>query len=215
MKNELLRIYLKYKKQIVPIFLISVSFFIIFRIILPSTSQIAEANQEIETSERDVADLRATLTTLTNLNDAETEGNIDVVKKALPDSKDISIIFSAITGVASEANVTVSDFSLTVGGLYGRAAGTSATTTNVPSLEVTVRFESTDPKNFIVLSDSLQSRLPLVEIKSVDISSSRALYELGFFYKPVDLTLLSKRAKVEPLSQADLNLLNEIKTWDN
>lgn len=215
MKNELLRIYLKYKKQIVPIVLISVSFFIIFRIILPTTTEISEANQEIESKEREAEELQATLDTLSSLNDSETEGNIEVVTKALPDSKDISIIFSAITGVASEANVTVSDFSLTVGGLYGRAAGTNTNTTSVPSLEVTVRFESTDPKNFIALSDNLQKRLPLVEIKTVDISSTRALYELGFFYKPVDLALLSKSAKIEPLTQADLNLLNELKTWDN
>lgn len=213
MKQELQRIYLKYKKQVVPTIIVSAILFILLRIIFPQLGEISEKEQEIELLITENENLQHTVNTLTNFNSAGAEQDIDLVTSALPTSKDISIIFSAITEIAAEAQVNVTDFSLTVGGLYGRAIE-GANIKGVPSLDVTVRFESADPRNYILLAEIIQRKLPLVEIKSIDTASSRGLFELSFFYKPIDLTLLSKNAIVKPLSQAEMNTLTQLREWN-
>ena len=213
MKQELTRIYLKYKKQLVPTILVSASLFILLRIIFPQITELSETGQEIERVQREIEDLNATLSTVSAFNSVEGEGNIALTTKALPNSKDISVIFSLLTGVASESNVEIRDFSLTIGGLYGRAAaGTGAR--GVPVVDVKVRFEAPGSQTFVALAEDIQTRLPLVEIQNVEISGNQGTFELGFYYKPIDLAALAKQGNVRPLTQADLNLINQLRTWD-
>lgn len=213
MRSILKLYYLKYKKQIFPTLLISLSFFIVFRVIIPQFASISESNQIISDKSRETNTLKETLNIISVLNEANASSNLSATTKALPTAKDITVIFSALTSAASISEVDLKEFSLKVGGLYGRAAR-GAGTRGAPMIEVVARITSSDPENFVKYAGALQARLPLSEIKSIDVNGNIGTYELGFYYKPLDLTLVSKQDKVTPLNQNDLNLINQLKEWD-
>ncbi len=215
MREMYRKYYAKYKKQIIPILLISLSFFVIFRVILPQVSAISESNQAISEKIREVETLKDTLSALSSLNEADSVSNLQTSLKALPTSKDISIIFSALSSAATSSQSELKDFSLKVGGVYGRAAKVSSGgVKGVPAVDVIARVSSPNPENLILFSKELRERLPLAEVKRIDSNNDLGTFEIGFYYKVNDLSLISRQDKVLPLSQADLNLITQLKGWD-
>ncbi len=213
MKSAFNFYYIKYKKQIVPATLFALSFFIIFRIITPQFSTISESNQIIDEKKRENEVLKETLNTIATLDGSQVSENLSTTVKALPREKDIAAIFSALTSAAASSQTQLREFSLKIGGLYGRAAKGSPVR-GIPAVDVVARVTASNPKNFVEFARALQRTLPLSELKSVDINQSLGTYELGFYYKPLDLTLVAKQDKVVPLSQSDLNLINQLREWD-
>ncbi|KKQ96894.1 MAG: hypothetical protein A3C27_00525 [Candidatus Levybacteria bacterium RIFCSPHIGHO2_02_FULL_39_36] len=205
--------YIKYKKQILPLIFLSLSFFLIFRVILPQISAISESNQLISSKTSQIDTLQKTLSVVSSQNDSLTEEQLGTATKALPGIKDIVIIFEALTSAAGASRTELREFSLKVGGVYGRAAKVTGFVKGVPSISVTTRI-SGDPLGLIRFSKEAQERLPLAEVKTVDTNKDTGTFEIDFFYKPYDITAIAKSDKVSPLTQADLNLLSQLKEWD-
>ena len=213
MKEKLSRFYIKYKRQIVPGVFISLSFFIIFGIIIPQVSSISEENKTISAKQQEVDSLAQTLRLLSSLNKNEVLSNLSTTTKTLPTGKDISLIFTALTSAVAESGVNIRDFSLRIGRLYGKVEEV-ATTFGVPEVEVIVRVSASSSSGFVNFSKELQKRLPLSEIKKIDTNGIDGAYELSFYYKPHDISKISSQTTVTPLSQSDLNLINQLREWE-
>ena len=213
MKEKLSRIYIKYKRQIVPVVFVSLSFFIIFGIIIPQVSSISKTNKTISEEQQKVDSLSQTLRLLSALNENEVSSNLSTTTKALPTTKDISLIFTALTSAAGASGTNIRDFSLKIGGLYGKVEETGATR-GVPSIEVIVRASAPSSSSFVNFSKEIQKKLPLSEIEKIDISGFDGTYELNFYYKPHDISQISGQTSVAPLSQSDLNLINQLREWE-
>lgn len=213
--QELKRYYVKYKKQLIPTVLLSLALFIIFRVILPQVSSISESNQAISDKARSVETLKSSLSALASLGETDSASNLELSLKALPASKDIALIYSALSSAATSSQSELRDFSLKVGGVYGRAVKVSSGgVKGVPAIDVLARVSAANPSNLIVFSKELQERLPLAEVKRIDSNKDLGTFEIGFYYKTYDLSLISRQDKVLSLSQQDLNLLNQLKGWD-
>jgi hypothetical protein len=206
--------YQKYKKQLLPVVLFSLCFFIIFRVIIPQLSSISESNQIISDRSKELETLTQTLEILSSLNQDQASSNLSTATSALPTKKDIAVIFSALSSAASASETELREFSLKVGGLYGRAERGSGVK-GVPLIDVVARITSAEASGYVNFTTELQERLPLSEVKSVDVNENAGTYELGFYYKPLDLTLVAKQDKVVPLTQKDLNLMSQLETWKN
>lgn len=212
MKKEFDEFYKKYKKQILPVGLFCLAIFIIFRVILPQLTSIGDSNQIISQKTSEAETLQNTLSILTNSNADEVSSDQKLVMQALPNSKDITLIFSALSSAAAASNVELKEFSLKIGGLYGRAANiATGGVKGVPAVDVIARVEAPDGESMVLFSNELQKRLPLSEIKKIDASSNLGTFDISFYYKTSDLALLSKQDKLTPLNQADLNLLNQLR----
>lgn len=211
--EELKRYYVKYKKQILPLVFLSLSFFLIFRVILPQTSAISESNQLISSKTSQIDTLQKTLSVVSSQNDSLIEEQMDTATKALPGIKNIAIIFEALTSAAAASGSELREFSLKVGGVYGRAAKVTGFVKGVPSISVTARISGT-PFDLIKFSKEAQERLPLAEVKALDTSKDTGTFEIDFFYKPYDIAAIAKQEKVSSLTQVDLNLLTQLKEWD-
>ena len=216
MKEEFNRIFKKYKKQIFPIVLIGLSVFIVFRVILPQISEITSTSQKISQKKEELVTLSNSVATLSTLNDQNLTSNLKLTTTALPTSKDITKIFSALTSAASAANAELLEFSLKVGGVYGGDSDKSPTRSVIgaPHLSVVARIGADDADAIVAFAKAVNERLPLSEVKKIEANSAIGTFELDFFYKPADLNLISKQDKVSPISQADQNLINQLNSWD-
>src|SRR3990167_1321002 len=216
MKQKLSQIYTKYKNQILQAFFVFLSLFIVFRVILPQISVISEAGHTIEAKREELETLTNSIRVIENTNDDAISQDLAISTDALPTSKDIVKIFSALTSAARASNTELREFSLVVGRVFGKTdLDSQSSAIGVPELSVVAREVSPDASDLIQFAQKLNQTLPLAEIKKIDAGNNLGTFNINFYYKPLDLSLISKNDKVLPLSQADRNLLNQLAGWKN
>ncbi|MBI4092145.1 MAG: hypothetical protein HY427_03015 [Candidatus Levybacteria bacterium] len=214
MKRELFQIYTKYKKQILPLTLILLSLFIAFRVILPQFSSISQTNAAIESKRQELETLSNSIKVLETASDDAVSEDLTISTDALPTSKDVTKIFGALSSAASTSNTELNEFSLKIGGVFGKEVSPADTSAiGVPQVSVVAKVSSSDTSNLIQFAKRLDTTLPLSEIKQIDAVGNLGTFEINFYYKPIDLNLVSKKDKVVPLTQADRNLLNQLAEW--
>ncbi|OGH18761.1 MAG: hypothetical protein A2868_03245 [Candidatus Levybacteria bacterium RIFCSPHIGHO2_01_FULL_40_15b] len=215
MKQKLFQIYTKYKKQILPLALILLSLFIAFRVILPQFSLISETNSIIENKKQELETLNNSIRVLETTSDDAVSEDLAISTNALPTSKDVTKIFGALSSAASASNTELNEFSLKIGGVFGKEVSPAdASAIGVPQVSVVAKVSSSDTSNLIQFGQKLDQTLPLSEIKQIDAVGNLGTFEIKFYYKPIDLNIVSKKDKVTPLSQADRNLLNQLAEWN-
>lgn len=204
----------KYKRIIIQIAINITAVFIVVVIILPQFSSIGDILSQIKTQKIEVSDLNATLSTISSAQDSNLDASMTSSTHAVPIAKDVSLIFSTLSQAAAASGTELGEFSLTVGGVYGRALQTTSGVTSVPSVVVTASVKGGGAKNLIQFPNELQKLLPLSQINKLGFSGDTASFEISFFYKPLDELKISKQQKVVPLSAADLSLLNQLREWE-
>ncbi|HVZ66886.1 MAG TPA: hypothetical protein VG917_01360 [Patescibacteria group bacterium] len=213
--KELQPYYLKYKNFILPTVFIMLSFFILFRVIMPQITSIASANQDIESKSTDVQTLQSSLSALSNADESAINDDLDTVVKALPVSKNITQIFEALSSAAGASSVDLKEYSLKVGGIYGRAEKVAQTSVKgVPSVDVEVKVGGASPRQIVDFTKQIQQRLPLSEVTQINSNGNNASLIISFFYKPLDLTLVSRQDNVTGVNQNDQTVINQLKDWD-
>jgi hypothetical protein len=213
MDKKIRSFFVKYKKLIVPLALDLASVFIVFGVIFPQISTISNQNSEIEKQNEVLINLRNSLNTINSQDVTVLDENFSIATRALPVSKDVALIFSSLTDASSGTNNILGDFSLTVGGVYGRAAQLIEGVTSVPSVGVTANVSGSSARNLALILEYLLRHIPLTEVKQARISQDAADLQVNYFYKPVDVSRITKSDKVTPLSQADQNTIEQMKDW--
>lgn len=214
MKKELRPYYIKYKPWILPVALFSVSFFVVFRIIVPQLSSISETQSTISQKQGELDRLTITYQTLSTQDATTADSQLATVNQALPTVKDIAGIFTTILDSASLAGVSLDGFSVKVGGIYGKAAVSKGNFgAGSPFLSMEIKINSKLASQFTAFADTLQKKLPVSEIKTFDLSRTAGSIQVNFFYKPTDLALISKQDKIGPLTPQEQKLLQTLETY--
>jgi len=214
MEEKLKSFLAKHKKILVPVVLDLLALFLVFWVILPQFTEIPETTSQIKGQNSRITTLNQSLSNIRSASDTEVDENFNTAVRALPTNKEVALIFSALSAAASASNTQLETFSLSVGGIFGRATELTQGVTNAPTITVTARIRGIDSRSMTQFSNELTKRLPLAEIKNISITSDSAYYEVGFFYKPVDTSKIEKQDKVTLLNQSEINLLNQLKEWD-
>lgn len=213
MKKELRPYYIKYKPWILPVVLFSVSFFVVFRIIVPQLSSISDTKNTISLKQDELNRLTTTYQTLSAQDPSTADSQLATVSKALPTAKDIAGIFTTILDSASAAGVSLEGFSVRVGGIYGKAAVATSANGAFPFLSMEIKINSKLASQFTDFADTIQRKLPISEIKTFDLSRASGSIQVNFFYKPTDLAIISKQDKIGPLSAQEQKLLQTLETY--
>ena len=214
MKFQLPYYIIKYKKFLVPLMFVLLAIFMIFVIIIPQFSTLSSLNQQISAQEEQLATLKNSISVVSSQSDETLDDQVNTATLALPTGKDVSKIFSALSAAAASSGTIIEEFSLSVGGIYGRAARFTSTVVGTPSLSVAARVQGPSPKDLTNFAKELQKTLPLAEVKKMDISDGLASFQVNFFYKPVDLSVIAKQENVVAPGQSSINLLNQFKEWN-
>jgi len=215
MQKMLAPYYSKYKQYILPIVLICVSFFIIFKVFLPELTSISEEKRTIETQKMEIETLKKTFQVLSSQDDTKIEDDLKIVKLALPTSKDPSAVFQAMVSAAEKSKVELKQYSFKVGNIYGKQVNSpNSDKKGIPFLTVLIRLSSPDAQSFIRFASEIQKGMPISEVNNINIQGSSGTLEVNFYYKPYDLTVLAKQNKVIPLSASEEKILEQLKEWE-
>ena len=209
--QELNFIYKKYKGQILPAVLFLAAFFVIFRIILPQWADIQNVNDELSKKNTSVATLRSTLDVLQATPDDVVDKNYELVTTALPVEKDIILIFNELNAASQKAFVKLGGFSLKVGGVYSKqkTATTGQTVSGIPYLSILVKAsgETDKLKDF---ANVMYKSIPLIEIKTIDISKKDAQYDSNFFFNPIVSRSNQINSPLKQLDASENSLLKQL-----
>lgn len=199
--QELNFIYKKHKNRLVPAILFLAAFFVIFRIILPQWSDINNVNEELAKKNKSIEALTQTLNVLSVTPDEVVNRNYELVTTALPIEKDIILIFNELNTASQKASVKLGGFSLKVGGVYSKQKlpVVGKTISGIPYLNILVKA-SGEPEKLKDFASIMNKSIPLIEIKTIDISRKDAQYDSNFFFNPI--ALRSKNINL-PLTQLD------------
>ncbi|HVZ11774.1 MAG TPA: hypothetical protein VG965_01970 [Patescibacteria group bacterium] len=214
MTDKKLKILLaRYKRFLLPMGVSIASVVIVLFVIFPQINSISQKMSDISEQTKKVESLRQSYSIITQSDDSALDNGVQVTTSALPTAKNIPLIFNGLSEAASSSNTTLTDFSINVGGIYGRAANfTQEGLIGAPTVEVVARVDGIDPKNTIQFAKSLVSKLPLSQINKIDISGSSAVYNISFFFKPYNSSGSTSVDSLAPVSQQDFNFINQLNT---
>ncbi len=215
MKYKIPEIIIKHKKILTPLLFIVLGIFVLLFIIIPQFSTISDLNNQVAAENDKVNTLKNSLQVVSSQDDQDLNAKVGIATDALPTAKDVSRIFSALSQASDASQTVLGEFSLNVGAIYGRAQQLEGKIQGTPSITVNVRVEGNGARELSDFAKDLQKALPLSEIRQMGISDNSASYQINFFYKPVDLSVISKQDKVVLPNQNAVNLLNELKTWES
>ena len=209
--QELNFIYKKHKNPLVPAVLFLAAFFVIFRIILPQWSDIKNVNEEISRKNKSVEALASTLSVLLLTPDEVVNKNYELVTTALPIEKDIILIFNELNTASQKASVKLGGFSLKVGGVYSKqklpVAGKTISGITYLNILVKASGETEKLKDF---ASVMHKSIPLIEIKTIDISRKDAQYDSNFFFNPVALRSTKTNLPLTQLDASETLLLKQL-----
>ncbi len=198
------------KQYFVPIFMIMVSFFLIFFALIPqfqdlmtTLSQRGVAQQELQTLENNLNILNAT-------DEADVDTKLATVFRALPPAKDFESVLTTISSVGASSGVPIGNFEFRVGDITGVASGSDA----FPSLSLTlILSDGADGASRFMAS--LAESLPLSEVKKVDVNSNSTTLSIEFYYRSLSSAKISSDSKIVPISGKQSELLDKLMSWDS
>lgn len=214
--KELDFIYRKHKKKILPLIFGFVSVFVFFRIIIPQWSDITDVQSLLTTKNKVVEAKGATVDLLNSLSQDNVDSDYALATTALPNQKDIVLIFSELSDAASKSNVKLGGFSLKVGGIYTTTKNTKSadkSINGIPYLNILVNVSGKND-NLRKFADVIYKSMPVVEIKSIDITKNDARYDVNFYFKPVALKAPNADSTaLTSLTPLQASQLKELKSW--
>ncbi len=215
--HELEVIYRKRKNQLLPLAMGFASFFVLFRIILPQWSDIQDTMQLVNSKTEAVAAKEETVSLLNSMSLESVNTDYELITTALPVQKDIVLIFSELNSAAAAAGVELGGFTVKVGGVYAADTPTqtaSKSLNGIPYLNTLVNVNGNN-ENVRKFALELYKSIPLVEIKTIDISKRDARYDVNFYFKPVTIRPTnSDNTALKSLSVAERKQLEDLKAWN-
>ena len=201
----LLSFYISHKEHIISYVVIVVSL-LIFIITVPSQiKNIVLSKKESEEASKRVEILSKNLDFLSKQSDATLDSNLHLVSSALPDTKDFEIILKGISQAGLAAGVQVGDFGLDIGDLspvYSK--GSTISTIN---MELAIDGGIDGAVRFI---QELSNVFPLSEVHKIQSLAGSSRITVGFFFKPFPPAKLEKNTSIQPLSNQENSILDQL-----
>lgn len=216
--KELDAIYRKHKRKILPLVFGFVSVFVFFRVIIPQWSDISDVQSLLTTKDKVVKAKEATVDLLNSISQDQIESDYALATTALPIQKDIVLIFSELSDVASKSNVKLGGFTLKVGGIYSVSKTTKTAEkaiNGIPYLNILVNVSGQN-NGLRKFAELMYKSIPIVEIKNIDISKNDARYDVNFYFKPVALKAPdADSTALTSLNTLETSQLKELKSWSS
>lgn len=215
MKPDKLKIvFTNYKKYLIPLGVIMGVLLLIFLVIIPQTTTIIDKLQLIDIQKEELETLNSSLTTVQSINDEELDSDFNLVTKALPPEKNVELIFTALSDAAANSGTQLEDFSVELGGIYGKSVAGSTKTVGSPTIQVSAHIAGGDARSVNEFMKELAHTLPLSETTKLDITGGSGSYKINFFFKPIDVSNVANNYSVKPFSEQQKKLLEQLRGWE-
>jgi Tfp pilus assembly protein PilO len=202
--NSLKLIFNKNRIYIFPIVVVLISIILFFQFIIPQFKGLMSIIKDSNEISSQLKIQKANATVLSNISEEVLASQLTTLNLALPASKDFIGILNSIYSSAQKTGVSLGSFSFDVGDLSKTETGKEFP---VAKLSIPVKSGVKEINNFVGL---ISETFPLSEINLIKMGNTSSVVNLSFFYKPVDESGYKVNARVKPISQKALDLINQL-----
>lgn len=199
----------KDKPYIFPIAIILISVILFFQFVIPQFGALLEARKEALAASIKLETFKANLDVLTNTNEETLDLQLKILSSALPLNKDFIGILNSIYLTSQKTGVNLGSFSLKIGDLSNSDNNDQSSTVNI---DIPINANVTAVNNFI---GAISKTVPLVEVYSVKVGNVSSSVSLSFYYKPLGASNYSQDARISPISQKGLTIVNQLGKFEN
>lgn len=210
-KASLLIGFNKYRSFILPLGVILVSVAILFFVLIPQINQYLNTRNQLKMETTKLNVLRNNFNFLSNLNEAQSESDLQVLTKTLPTGKDFLGIMTAVSDASSKVGITIDTFKFSLGNI---SKITNPLNTPYPTIQMDLRTIG-DARILTSFINELYKTAPLSGIYSIKEQDNKAIILLYFYYKPLPPENISDEHSVSALSAGDQKLLGNIYAFGN
>lgn len=206
--KSLVFIFNKNKSYIYPVLIILVSILLFFQFVIPQVRMLNATQKKTKEALVRLETSKANLHILENVNESILDSQLEIAKAALPLDKNYIGILNSIYSAAQKTGVSLGNFSFKVGDL---SQSKDDDKFSVISLSLPVNSPIMAINSFV---ETISKTMPLVNVSSVKMRSSSSTIGLSFYYKSLDISKYSQDARINPISQKGLDLINLLRGYD-
>ena len=207
----------KYRRDLMPFILVLAGIIMLWIVIIPQVGEVNDLRGDMESQKSKNEELEGSLGVLDSLNETELDANYQLVMRALPQNKSISLIYESLVNTSFESNVTIGSLNLEVGNVYtndGAEAPRERNVEGVPFLNMLVRVNGESSEDAANFADVLYEAIPVVEIEEILATDADGRYDVDFFFKPIDPKTFEAQTRIDPLGPDLEKMLTTLRSWD-
>lgn len=203
-------LYGRYKEYLLPIGVILASILLFLVVIIPQFQNLLDSQQQAKVESGKLLVLKNNLSLLTNLDESQTDSQLQIVSRALPPDKDFGGILTAISSAANRSGVSLGDYQFQVGDI----SKPSLNVQSFPSLQLALTING-GMDGVLKFLTELYKSVPLSEVTSVKVNNTTSEIVVLFYFRPFPPSGRDENAPINPVSQADLSTINNLSSWNN
>lgn len=207
--NTLNILYRKYKKFLLPVFIIIACFVIFVVIVTPQLRALLNSMDQGKIEQQKLQTLKNNYNILSNMNEINLNTNFQSLTKTLPSTKDFAGIINSISYNSLISGVNVGDFQFNVGDVEKAPVGAL-----FPNLQMTLNV-SGNSKAILLFISNLYKSVPVAEVTNIKHSGVSATLSLQFYYKAFPQDSINDDIAISQFSPKDLSLINSVSSWNN
>ncbi|HYM64972.1 MAG TPA: hypothetical protein VES68_00585 [Candidatus Sulfotelmatobacter sp.] len=201
----------EYRDFIFPSIVILGSFLVLFLVVIPQLNQYFDSSKKLSDETQKLNLLKNNYNFLSNLDENKTNADLKILSKVLPPNKDFTGILNAISLVSSKTNVSIGNFSFSLGDLSKVYQEGNLT---APSIKIEVNLGG-NAQSIVKFMNELNKTAPLSQTSIIKGSGELYLLTISFYYKPFPPQNISDDEAVAPLSSQNNSFLKDIYSWNN
>ena len=162
--------------------------------------------------------LEETIDVLNSLATRELDDYYDLTNKALPQEKDLLLIFNELAIAAEPNQVTLGGMTINLGDVYSREKVQSDNPSvseplgsPVVNFDVVIEGSVDGVRGF---AQNLYKLIPLVEFSTIEVANGQGNMNANFFYNQLANTSTDTEEAAKPFTEAELSILSKLREWD-
>lgn len=197
------------KPYILPSIIIMVCIALFLQFVIPQFKILFASQEEAKQASLKLQTLKENLNVLTNTDEKSLGEQLKLLNLALPLNKDFSGILNSIYYASQKTGVNLGSFSFQIGGLEDTQKNDEFPSI---SLSIPVNANAQGVSGFV---DTLNKTLPLSEVTQIKIRNIASSVKVSFYYKPLGFSSLKEDARINPLSQKGLTIIQKLSGFEN
>ena len=197
------------KPYILPSIIIVICIALFLQFVIPQFKILSLAQEEARLASLKLQILKENLNVLTNTDEKSLDSRLKILNLALPLNKDFGGILNSIYYASQKTGVSLGSFSLQIGELAD-----TKKSVDFPSISLTIPISANAPavNSFV---EVLSKTVPISEVTIIKIRNVASSIKLSFYYKPLGFTNLKEDARINPISQKGLGIINRLSLFEN
>jgi Tfp pilus assembly protein PilO len=201
-------IFAKNKSYIFPIIIMLACVILFFQFIIPQFKSLLKVQEDAKESLLKLKILKENMSMLANIDEETLDSQLRILNLALPSDKDFAGVLNSVYSTAQRTGVEVGGFSFKVGDLSRPANSDSL---SVVELSMPINAGVAAVSSFV---EVISKTFPLSQVSFIKAGSMSSTVSISFYYKPLAISSYNQDARVKPISQKGLDLVNQLSKFE-